>query len=134
MSLLAIVSSWIVHVISVGGYAGIVLLMAIESAAIPLPSEVVMPFSGFLVAQGRFTLAGIALAGAIGSVIGSAVLYAIGYYGGRPLALKYGKYIFINHSDLERAEKFFVKHGDLANFLGRILPILRTFISFPAGL
>lgn len=131
--MLTIISNFIINMISGGGYSGIAILMAIESAAIPLPSEVIMPFSGYLVYQGRFTLFGIALAGAVGSLVGSAVLYAVGYYGGRPLVLKYGKYVLISHKDLERAERFFEKHGDSANLIARILPVVRTFISFPAG-
>ncbi len=108
--------------------------MAIESAAIPLPSEVIMPFSGYLVSTGIFSLFGIALAGAIGSVIGSLFLYALGYFGGRPLIEKYGRYIFISHRDLQRADAFFSKYGHFANFIGRLLPVFRTYISFPAGI
>ncbi len=109
-------------------------LMAVESAAIPLPSEVIMPFSGYLVATGRFSLLGIALAGAAGSLAGSLILYAVGYFGGRPLIEKYGKYILINHSDLDRADRFFSNYGSFSNFIARIVPVIRTFISFPAGL
>ncbi|TSC65520.1 MAG: hypothetical protein G01um101477_434, partial [Candidatus Doudnabacteria bacterium Gr01-1014_77] len=102
-------------------------------SAIPIPSEIIMTFAGFLVSAGTFTLFGISFAGAIGSTIGSAALYYIGYYGGRPIIEKYGKYFLINHKDLDMAENFFRKHGQLANFIGRLLPVVRTFISFPAG-
>jgi membrane protein DedA with SNARE-associated domain len=132
-NLLAHLSAFVTHVISSGGYFGVGILMALESAAIPLPSEVIMPFAGYLVSIGTFTLLGISLAGAIGSVIGSAILYGIGYYGGRPLIEKYGKYILIRSEDLDSAERFFKKYGVASNFIGRMLPVVRTFISFPAG-
>lgn len=127
-------TSFIIHVISSGGYVGVGLLMAIESAAIPLPSEIIMPFAGFLVSEGRFTLFGVALAGGIGSTIGSAITYAIGRYGGRPLVERYGKYVFISNHDLEISDNFFNRFGGLSSFIGRLLPVVRTFISIPAGI
>ncbi|OGE95304.1 MAG: alkaline phosphatase [Candidatus Doudnabacteria bacterium RIFCSPLOWO2_02_FULL_48_8] len=127
-------TNFITQTISNLGYTGVALLMAIESAAIPLPSEIIMPFSGFLVEGGRFTLLGLALAGAVGSVIGSMVTYALGYYGGRPLILKYGRYVLIFSHDLELTEKFFQKFGKFSVFIGRLLPVVRTFISIPAGI
>ncbi len=127
------ITGFVTDVISAGGYMGVGFLMALESSAIPIPSEIIMPFAGFLVSAGTFTLFGISFAGAVGSMIGSAVLYYIGYYGGRPVVEKYGKYFLINHKDLDVAENFFQKHGQLANFIGRFLPVVRTFISFPAG-
>ena len=132
--ILTTISNLIVHLISAAGYAGVAFLMAIESTAIPLPSEVIMPFAGSLVAIGRFSLFGVALAGAVGSVIGSAILYYIGAYGGRPLVERYGKYVLISHHDLHTAEKFFTKYGNFSNFIARLLPVVRTFISFPAGI
>jgi len=133
-TILAAISGFIIATISTLGYGGIVLLMAIESACIPLPSEVIMPFSGFLVYQGRFDIWLIALAGAIGCVIGSVVAYWVGMYGGRPLIEKYGKYILISHHDLDLADRWFKKHGDAAIFFSRLLPVVRTYISFPAGI
>lgn len=127
------ISNYVVNVISSMGYVGVAFLMGIESAAIPLPSEIIMPFAGYLVSTGRFTLWGIALAGGIGSMIGSLVLYYIGYFGGRPLIEKYGKYILIHTRDLERSDRFFARYGEMSNFFGRMLPVIRTFISFPAG-
>ncbi|MEK7652085.1 MAG: DedA family protein [Patescibacteria group bacterium] len=127
------ITGFVTDIISAGGYVGVGFLMALESSAIPIPSEIIMPFAGFLVSAGTFTLFGISFAGAVGSMIGSAVLYYIGYYGGRPVIEKYGKYFLINHKDLDMAENFFQRHGQLANFIGRLLPIVRTFISFPAG-
>ncbi len=115
------------------GYVGVMLLMALQSAAVPLPSEIILPFAGFLVASGSYTLLGMTLAASIGSVIGSLVLYYIGYYGGRPLLEKYGKYILVHKNDIDMGQKFFDKYGHSANFFGRMVPIVRTFISFPAG-
>jgi membrane protein DedA with SNARE-associated domain len=130
---LAVVAVWIMGVISSMGYAGIVLLMAIESACIPLPSEIIMPFSGFLVFQGQMSLNGIALAGAIGCVLGSIPAYYLGMLGGRPLVEKYGKWVLISHRDLDWADRAFAKHGEIIIFIGRLLPAVRTFIAFPAG-
>ena len=107
--------------------------MALESACIPIPSEVIMPFSGFLVFEGKFSFWLVVFWGTMGNLIGSAIAYFIGFYGGRPLVEKYGKYILLSHSDLELAERWFQKYGSLSIFFSRILPVARTFISFPAG-
>ena len=131
--LIAAVATWIMGVISSMGYGGIVLLMAIESACIPLPSEIIMPFAGFLVSKGEMTLFGIALAGAIGCVVGSIPAYYLGMYGGRPLAEKYGKYVLISRKDLDMADRWFATHGEIIIFIARLLPAVRTFIAFPAG-
>jgi membrane protein DedA with SNARE-associated domain len=128
-----IVSAFIVATISTLGYAGIVLLMAIESACIPLPSEIIMPFSGYLVYTGRFNLWLVSIAGASGCVMGSLVAYWIGMYGGRPLIEKYGKYILISHHDLDLADRWFNRFGEVIVFVSRLLPAIRTFIAFPAG-
>jgi membrane protein DedA with SNARE-associated domain len=108
------------------GYAGIVLLMAIESACIPLPSEIIMPFAGFLVFKGEMTLLMVALAGAIGCVVGSIPAYYVGMFGGRPLAEKYGKYILLSKKDLDLADHLFEKHGEIIIFIARMLPAVRT--------
>ena len=131
--LIALLATWIISVISTMGYGGIVLLMAIESACIPLPSEIIMPFSGFLVFKGEMTLWGVALAGAIGCVVGSIPAYYLGMYGGRPLVEKYGKWVLISKHDLEFADRAFDKYGEIIIFIGRLLPAVRTFIAFPAG-
>lgn len=128
------ISIFIIKTISTCGYGGIGFLMAIESAAIPLPSEIIMPFSGFLVSQGRFTLFLVALAGAIGSTIGSVILFYIGLYGGRPFLEKYGRYLLITEHDLKLSEKFFQKYGAWSLLAGRLLPVVRTYISLPAGI
>jgi membrane protein DedA with SNARE-associated domain len=127
------ISAWIVATISVAGYGGIVLLMAIESACIPLPSEVIMPFSGYLVATGRFSLNLVAIAGAFGCLVGSWVGYYLGATGGRWVLERYGHYILIAPRELEAAERFFQKWGSLSVFISRLLPVVRTFIAFPAG-
>jgi membrane protein DedA with SNARE-associated domain len=124
----------IISIISKLGYAGIVLLMGIESACIPLPSEVIMPFSGYLVSTGRFQLFWVALAGALGCNLGSMVAYYAGVWGGRPLAEKYGRMVLVTRHDLELADRFFARHGDWAVFLARLLPVIRTFIALPAGI
>ncbi len=129
------VTTWITGCISHMGYYGIVLLMGIESACIPLPSEIIMPYGGYLVHAEplRFSVLGMGIAGALGCVWGSMVAYWAGKYGGRPFVEKYGKYILIRHKDLDRADEWFNKHEDSAIFISRLLPVIRTFISFPAG-
>lgn len=131
--IIAILATWIMGVISTMGYGGVVLLMAIESACIPLPSEIIMPFAGFLVFKGEMVLWMVALAGALGCVVGSIPAYYLGMYGGRPLVEKYGKWVLISHKDLKWADHAFEKHGDIIIFIGRLLPAVRTFIAFPAG-
>src|SRR6266581_3710097 len=131
--LLAALSVFIIYVISSSGYSGIVLLMAIESACIPLPSEIIMPFSGYLAFTGEMTLWAVALAGAVGCVLGSLVAYWVGAYGGRPLVERYGRYVLISHHDLNLADRWFQKHGEITIFIGRLLPVVRTCIAFPAG-
>lgn len=131
--ILEALASLIIYVISRMGLPGIGLLMAIESACIPLPSEVIMPFSGYLVFLGKFSLWSVALAGAIGCVAGSVPAYYLGMYGGRPLIEKYGKYILMSHHDLDLADRWFARHGEATVFFARLLPVVRTFIAFPAG-
>ena len=119
--------------ISALGYGGVVLLMAIESACIPLPSEIIMPFAGYLALTGRFTLHGAALAGAIGCVVGSIPAYYLGQYGGRPLIERYGKYVLVSRHELDLADRLFTRWGQWVVLAGRLLPVIRTFIAFPAG-
>src|ERR1041385_6357664 len=116
---------WIQSVISSLGYTGIAALMAIESACIPLPSEVIMPFAGSLIPSGRFTLFGAGLAGAIGCVIGSIPPFHAGAYGGRPLILRYGRYILLSREHLDWADAFFARRGDVTVFIARLLPVVR---------
>lgn len=134
-SILGAVTEWATGCISATGYWGIVLLMGIESACIPLPSEIIMPFGGYMVylEPQRFSIWGMGVAGALGCVWGSIVAYAAGKYGGRPFVEKYGKWILVRRKDLDTADRWFAKYGDAAVFIGRLLPVVRTFISFPAG-
>ncbi|MFA6973901.1 MAG: DedA family protein [Parcubacteria group bacterium] len=132
--IIAVLATFIIWGIDQLGYAGVALMMAIESACIPLPSEIIMPFAGYLVSTGEFTLWGVSLAGALGCVLGSVVAYWVGYYGGRPAAEKYGKYVLVTRHDLDLADNFFTKYGSAAVFFSRLLPVVRTFISLPAGI
>ncbi|HKD76376.1 MAG TPA: DedA family protein [Ktedonobacterales bacterium] len=121
------------------GYGGIILAMALESCLIPLPSEIVMPLAGSFVSSAsassiHFNIFGVALAGAIGSVIGSAAAYWIGAYGGRPFIMNYGKYILVSRHDFDVADRQFIKYGSAITFFSRLLPIIRTYISLPAGI
>ncbi len=125
---------FVTHVIEMGGYAGIAALMGIESACIPLPSEIIMPFAGFVVYQGHLNLFWAATAGAIGCNLGSVVAYWIGAKGGRPMVERYGKWVLMSHHDLDRMTEFFAKYGSITVLLGRLLPVVRTFIAFPAGI
>lgn len=127
------VSAFIVAVIASLGYGGVILMMAIESACIPLPSEVIMPFSGYLVSTGRFGLNLVAVAGAVGCLVGSYVAYYVGASGGRWVLERYGRYVLIAPHELEIADRFFARWGSPAVFISRLLPVVRTFISFPAG-
>lgn len=119
--------------IDLTGHLGIAVLMMFESMIAPIPSEAVMPFAGWLVAEGRFTFLGVAVSSTIGSMAGSLISYAMGYYGGKPLVEKFGKYLLLNNSDLEITEKFFARYGSVAIFIGRFIPVVRHLISIPAG-
>jgi membrane protein DedA with SNARE-associated domain len=116
------------------GYAGVLVLMAIESCCIPIPSEIILPLAGFLVGQGKFAFWPAVLAGTVGGTLGSCLAYAIGAAGGRPLMLKYGRYVLISAADAARADLFFEKYGEATAFFSRLLPVVRTFISLPAGI
>ena len=132
--ILSVLAGFIVAVISKAGYAGVAALMAIESACIPLPSEIIMPFAGYLVSTGRFSLIGAATAGALGCNIGSTIAYYVAAYGGRSIIERWGSYVLIRPADLHHAERFFDRYGGATVFIGRLLPVIRTFIAFPAGL
>jgi len=131
--ILATLATFAIWVISSGGYLGIAALMAIESACIPLPSEIIMPFAGYLVSTGQFNLYLAATAGAIGCNIGSVVAYEVGKHGGRPFVERYGKYLLIGPDEIDKADRFFERFGPAAVLIGRLLPVIRTFIAFPAG-
>jgi membrane protein DedA with SNARE-associated domain len=140
---LAAIGGWIIHQISALGYLGVVFLMGIESACIPLPSEIIMPFAGTLTTTlivngveqaARFNLILVGLAGALGCLAGSIVAYWVGVWGGRPFIERYGKYVLLTRHDLDVADRFFTKYGQAAIFISRLLPVVRTFISLPAGI
>ncbi len=133
-AVLEFLGSLIIAAISSGGYGAVMLLMAIESACIPLPSEIIMPFSGYLVSVGRFNLGAVAVVGALGCNMGSLVAYYVGARGGRRLVEKYGRLVLISQHDLGMADRFFERYGDGAVFLARMLPVVRTFIALPAGI
>lgn len=132
------IASWVINVISTLGYPGIVITMAIESALIPLPSEIIMPFSGYLVTLGKFSLLGVATAGAVGNVLGSLIAYALGYWGHervvRRFVKKWGKWILLTEEELEGAEELLNKYKDLVVLGSRIVPGIRTVISLPCGI
>ncbi|MGN6375844.1 MAG: DedA family protein [Sphingomonas sp.] len=131
---LAVLAGFVISVISATGYAGVALMMAIESACIPLPSEVIMPFSGYLVSTGRFDLVLVATAGAIGCNLGSVVAYEIGKRGGRPAIERWGRFVLLGAGELDAADRFFARYGSAAVLIGRLLPVIRSFIAFPAGI
>lgn len=135
--MLETVAQWVINTISSLGYPGIILTMAIESALIPLPSEIIMPFSGFLVSTGKFDLNMVALMGAIGNVIGSLIAYAIGYYGHEKLVRrfirKFGKWILISEKELDETEVLLHRFKDLVVLGSRVIPGIRTVISLPCG-
>jgi membrane protein DedA with SNARE-associated domain len=131
--LLGALTLFAISVIRWGGYGGVVLLMAIESACIPLPSEIIMPFAGYLVSTGEMNLFLAATAGALGCNLGSIVAYEIGRRGGRPMAERFGRYVLVGPAELDLADRFFNRWGTWAILIGRMLPVIRTFIAFPAG-
>jgi membrane protein DedA with SNARE-associated domain len=126
--------TYITSFISSLGYPGIFSLMVVESAMIPIPSEIIMPFSGFLVAAGKLSFFEVVLAGSFGNLIGSIITYYLGIKIGRPLIIKYGKYIFFSENHLRFTEKLLERLGDKISFIGRLLPGVRTYVSFPLGI
>ena len=124
-------SSWAMSSL---GYGGVLLLMAIESACIPFPSEIIMPLAGYLVYMGRFNLYVAATIGALGCNIGSLLAYELGSYGGRPLVERYGRYVLLKEHDLEITDRLFHKYGEITILISRMLPVVRTFIALPAGI
>ena len=134
MVLFEFLSKYIVDLICTFGYPGIMFLMTLESACMPVPSEIVMPFAGFAAQQGRLDFFWVGIAGSIGSLVGAVLSYIIGYYGGRPLLEKYGKYFFVTKHDITVAHGWFEKYGVMVILVARLLPIVKTFISVPAGI
>jgi len=124
---------WLTEFIFQLGYVGIALLMALESSFVPFPSEVVLPPAGFLAAQGRMSAILATAAGLAGSLLGALINYYLAGKLGRPLLYRYGKYVLIKPASLERAEQFFLRHGEISMFVGRLIPVIRQLISLPAG-
>jgi membrane protein DedA with SNARE-associated domain len=127
-------AGFIITVLNAAGYFGVFGLMAIESACLPLPSEIILPFAGYLVSTGRLNLFLVATVGALGCNFGSAIAYAVGHHGGRAAVRRWGRYVLLTEDDLEKAEWFFNRFGGPAVFIGRLLPVIRTFIALPAGI
>jgi membrane protein DedA with SNARE-associated domain len=126
--------AWLVQTIGAMGYPGIFLLMAMESSVIPIPSELVMPPAGYLAQQGQMNMAIAILCGTVGSLVGAYANYFAAHYLGRPLLLKYGKYVWITEEKFAKVERYFKDHGEISTFIGRLLPVVRHLISLPAGL
>jgi membrane protein DedA with SNARE-associated domain len=134
LDIISTLANFIIQTISNTGYLGIFVLMTLESALVLIPSEIIMPFSGYLVSTGKLDLIGVIIAGGAGNLAGSLIAYFIGIKLGRAFILKYGKYILLKKSHLEWAESFFEKHGNKTTFVTRLLPGIRTYISLPAGM
>ena len=126
--------NWLVESIGAMGYPGIFILMAMESSVIPVPSELVMPPAGYLVQAGKMEMLPVILSGTLGSLFGAYLNYFASHYLGRPLILKYGKYVWITEEKFAKVECFFLRHGEISTFIGRLLPVVRHLISLPAGL
>ncbi len=129
-----ILAGTIITILSASGYFGVLGLMAVESACIPIPSEIILPFAGYLVSTGRLNLFLVATIGALGCNLGSTIAYYVGYFGGRPTVRRWGKYVLLTEDDLGHADRFFGRLGGLAVLIGRLLPVIRTFIALPAGI
>jgi len=125
--------SFFTNVIHTLGYSGIFILMICESMILPVPSEAVMPFAGYLVQQHQFTMFFVVLYSSIGTIVGSLISYTMGYLGGKPFILKVGKYLLLNKHHLDMTERFFDRHGKLTIFVSRFIPVIRHLISIPAG-
>ncbi len=132
--MLSALAAAITAVIAATGYLGVLLLMAVESACVPLPSEVIMPFAGSLVPAGRFSLPLLATAGALGCNLGSTLAYLVGAHGGRSAVTRWGRYVLLAPADLDWSERFFTRYGGLTVLVSRLLPVVRTFIALPAGI
>ncbi|MFZ0301616.1 MAG: DedA family protein [Terracidiphilus sp.] len=132
--ILALLVQLITQTIQAGGYAGIVALMAFNSGGVPIPSELILPFSGYLVYLGRFNFVLVIIVASLGCNLGSAVAYWIGAKGGRPLVVRYGKWVLMSQHDLDRMTWFFERYGSIAILAGRMLPVVQTFVAFPAGI
>ena len=127
-------AQWIQSVVRDVGYPGVFVLITLESTLVPIPSELVMPFAGYMASQGEFSLAVILVINSVAALLGSGICYAIGVVGGKPFLVKYGKWFLVRQHDIERTEAFFAKHGRKTILIGRFLPVIRHVISVPAGI
>lgn len=132
--MLLTLTNYIISFIERVGYAGLAFLMALEAIVAPIPSELIVPFSGFLISSGKFSWFGVLLATTIGSLAGAYFLYALGRYGGRPLIARWGHWVLVKPEDITKAEEFFTKHGGKAVFFSKFVPIVRSYVALPAGL
>ncbi len=131
--MVVIITEWVARILSALGYPGLLLLMGLESMVAPVPSEAVMPLAGFLVHQGRFTWVGAVLASSAGTLLGSLISYWMGRFGGYPLVVRFGKFLLLDREHLDLTVTWFEKRGELTIFVARFIPVVRHFISIPAG-
>lgn len=134
MGISEMLAEYFTALIEWAGYTGVFVLMTLESMIAPVPSEAVMPFAGFLIAEGKFTWEGVIFFSTLGSIVGSLLSYAMGYYGGRPVVLRFGKYLLLDVHHLEWTERFFARYGQITIFISRFIPVVRHLISIPAGM
>ena len=134
MGITEFLAGYITAFINRTGYASVFLFMVMESMVFPVPSEAVMPFAGFLIAEGRLSFAGVIAFSTLGSIVGSLISYWLGRYGGKPMVNRWGKYLLLDHRDLEITERFFSRRGNIAIFISRFIPVIRHLISIPAGI
>ncbi|MEO0145103.1 MAG: DedA family protein [candidate division WOR-3 bacterium] len=134
MSITEFLANFFSKIIYEIGYIGVMILMAMESMIFPVPSEAVMPFTGFLIHEEKFTWFGVFIFSTLGSIIGSTLSYLMGLYGGRAFVIKYGKYFLLEKEHLEITERFFYKYGEITIFISRFIPVVRHLISIPAGM
>lgn len=130
----AVLASWLLSIIEKFGYFGVIFFMALESSFVPFPSEIVVPPAGYLASQGKLNIVLVIFSGVLGSILGSLLNYWIAYRFGRGFLLKYSRYFFINEEKFNKFEVFFNTHGEITTFVGRLIPVIRQYISFPAGL
>jgi len=134
MGITEFLAGYITAFINQTGYSSVFIFMVMESMVFPVPSEAVMPFAGFLIAEGRFSFAGVIASSTLGSIVGSLISYYVGLYGGKPVLNRWGKYLLLDQHALEMTERFFKRRGDLAIFVSRFIPVVRHLISIPAGI
>ena len=127
-------ASWVTGIVRDMGYPGVFILIMLESTLVPIPSELVMPAAGFMASQGAFSLPALLVVNSVAALVGSSIGYWVGAVGGKPLLLKYGKFVLVRKHDIEMTETYFAKHGKATIFVGRLLPVVRHFISIPAGI